>query len=59
MKTKTNNLGSITEANQNFSQMTHLGQDSGSAVILTDENIMSISKRLIKRNHQTYKMLAQ
>ena len=59
MKISTNNLGSITEANQNFSQMARLIQDSGSSVILTDENVMAISKRLIERNHQAYEMLAQ
>lgn len=59
MKINTNNLSSITEANQNFSQMARLIQDSGSAVILTDENVMAISKRLIEKKHQAYKMLAQ
>lgn len=59
MKINTNNLSSVTEANQNFSQMARLVQDSGSAVILTDENVMAISKRLIERNHQAYEMLAQ
>ena len=59
MKINTNNLSSVTEANQNFSQMARLIQDSGSSVILTDENVMAISKRLIERNHQAYEMLAQ
>lgn len=59
MKINTNNLSSVTEANQNFYQMARLVQDSGSAVILTDENVMVISKRLIERNHQAYEMLAQ
>lgn len=59
MKINTNNLGSITEANQNFFQMAHLIQDSGSSAILTDENVMAIFKRLIERNHQAYEMLAQ
>lgn len=59
MKINTNNPGSITEANQNFFKSTRLVDERGSAVILTDENVMSISKRLIERNHQAYEELSK
>lgn len=76
----TDNLISITEANQNFSKVTRMVEEKGAAVILknnvpryiviefsraeqmqeaSDEDIMSISKRLIEQNHEAYKVLAQ
>lgn len=59
MKINTNNPGSIIETNQNFFKSTRLVDESGSAGILTDENVMSISKRLIERNHQAYEELSK
>lgn len=80
MKINTNNLVSITEANQNFSKVARLVDERGSVVILknnvpryivmefssaeqeqlaNDEDVMSISKRLIEKNRQTYEVLAK
>ena len=76
----TDNLISITEANQNFSKVTRMVEEKGAAVILknnvpryivvefsraeemqeaSDEDVMSISKRLIEQNSEAYKVLAQ
>ena len=76
----TNNLVSITEANQNFSKVARLVDENGSAIILknnvprylivefgqaekeqlaSDEDVMSISKRLIAKNKQAYQVLAK
>ena len=76
----TNNLVSITEANQNFSKVARLVDENGSAIILknnvprylivefeqaekeqlaSDEDVMSISKRLIAKNKQAYEVLAK
>ena len=80
MKINTNNLVSITEANQNFSKVASLVDERGSVVILknnvpryivmefssaeqeqlaNDEDVMSISKRLIEKNRQAYEVLAK
>mgnify|MGYP006070565857 FL=1 len=80
MKINTNNLVSITEANQNFSKVARLVDESGSVVILknnvprylvmefssaeqeqlaNDEDVTSISKRLIEKNRQAYEVLAK
>ena len=80
MNINTNNLISITEANQNFSKVTRLVDESGAVVILknnvprylimefsaaereqlaADEDVMSISKRLIEKNRQAYEVLAK
>ena len=80
MKINTNNLISITEADQNFSKVARLVDESGSVVILknnvprylvmefssaeqeqlaNDEDVMSISKRLIEKNRQAYEVLAK
>ena len=80
MNINTNNLVSITEANQNFSKVAHLVDESGAVVILknnvprylvmefpaaeqeqiaSDEDVMSISKRLIEKNRQAYEVLAK
>ena len=80
MNINTNNLVSITEANQNFSKVARLGDESGSVVILknnvprylvmefssaeqeqlaADEDVMSISRRLIEKNRQAYEVLAK
>lgn len=80
MNINTNNLVSITEANQNFSKVARLVDESGAVVILknnvprylviefssaereqiaTDEDVMSVSKRLIEKNRQAYEVLAK
>ena len=80
MNINTNNLVSITEANQNFSKVARLVDESGAVVKLknnvprylvmelsaaeqeqlaADEDVMSISKRLIEKNRQAYEVLAK
>ena len=80
MSINTNNLVSITEANQNFSKIARLVDESGAVVILknnvprylvmefssaeqeqlaADEDVMSISRRLIEKNRQAYEVLAK
>lgn len=80
MMVNTNNLVSITEANQNFSKVARLVDERGSAVILKnntpryliiefsqaeqlqaaeDEDVMNISARLLKQNHEAYEVLAK
>ncbi len=80
MTVNTNNLVSITEANQNFSKVTRMVDENGSAIILKnnvpryiimefseveklqtapDEDIETISARLIKKNLEAYKELAK
>lgn len=80
MNINTNNLVSITEANQNFSKVARLVDESGAVVILknnvprylvmefssaereqlaSDEDVMSISRRLIEKNRQAYEVLAK
>lgn len=76
----TDTMISITEANQNFSKVTRLVDEKGSAVILknnvpkylvidfskaeenslaSNEDVLAISKRLIKENKEAYKVLAK
>lgn len=76
----TNTMISITEANQNFSKVTRLVDEKGSAVILknnvpkylvidfskadetaiaSNEDVLSISKRLMKENKEAYEVLAK
>ena len=78
MNINTSSLVSITEANQNFSKVARLVDQSGAAVILknnvprylivefgqaeqeqlaSDEDVLSISKRLIAKNRQAYEEL--
>lgn len=80
MNINTNNLVSITEANQNFSKVARLVDESGAVIILknnvprylvmefssaeqeqlaADEDVMSISRRLIEKNRQAYEVLAK
>lgn len=80
MNINTNNLVSITEANQNFSKVARLVDESGAVIILknnvprylimefssaeqeqlaADEDVLSISKRLIEKNRQAYEVLAK
>ena len=80
MNINTSSLVSITEANQNFSKVARLVDESGAAVILknnvprylivefgqaeqeqlaSDEDVLSISNRLIAKNRQAYEELAK
>lgn len=80
MNINTNNLVSITEANQNFSKVARMVDERGSVVVLKnnvpryliidfskaneerraeDEDVSAISKRLIAKNREAYKVLAK
>ena len=80
MTIETNTMISITEANQNFSKVTKLVDERGTAVILKnnvprylviefskadesavapDEDVLAISKRLLKKNKEAYEVLAK
>ena len=76
----TNTMISITEANQNFSKVTKLVDEKGTAIIqknnvpryvvidfskavesavASDEDVLAISKRLLKKNKEAYEVLAK
>ena len=76
----TNTMISITEAKQNFSKVTKLVDEKGTAIILknnvprylvidfskaeesavaADEDVLAISKRLLKKNKEAYEVLAK
>ena len=60
MNIDTNNLVTITEANQNFSEVARLVDENGyteKEQFASVEDVMSISKRLIAKNKQAYDML--
>ena len=80
MNVNTNNLVSITEANQNFSRVARMVDENGAVVILknntprylliefgkaeseqlaADEDVLSVSKRLIARNRKACEVLAE
>ena len=80
MTIDSNTMISITEANQNFSKVTKLVDERGTAVILKnnvprylviefskadesavapDEDVLAISKRLLKKNKEAYEVLAK
>jgi antitoxin Phd len=80
MTINTNNIVSITEANQNFSRVARLVDETGSAIILknnaprylliefsqaeheqtmSDEDVMSISRRILEQNREAYEVLAK
>ena len=80
MTINTNNMVSITEANQNFSRVARLVDENGAAIILKnnaprylliefsqveqeqtmpDEDVISISRRLMAKNKEAYEVLAQ
>ncbi len=80
MTIDTSTMISITEANQNFSKVTKLVDEKGTAVILknnvprylviefskadesaiaSDEDVLTISKRLLKKNKEAYEVLAR
>lgn len=53
MDFNTNNCVSATEANQNFSKLIEQEQ------LAADEDVLSVSQRLIEKNRQAYEMLAE
>ena len=80
MNVNTNNLVSITEANQNFSRVARMVDENGSVVILKNntprylliefekaekeqladnEDLLTVSKRLIDKNSEAYEVLAK
>ena len=80
MMINTNNMVSITEANQNFSRVARMVDEHGSAIILKnnsprylliefsqaekeqtmpDEDIMTISRRIMEKNKIAYEVLAR
>ena len=80
MTIDTNTMVSISEANQNFSEVARLVDEKGSAVILknnvprylvidfnkanadivaSDDDVLSISKKLIAQNKEAYEVLAK
>lgn len=80
MKISTNNLVSITDANQNFSRVARLVDENGAAIILknnrprylivefnqaqamqtvSDEDVLALSSRLVKKNMIAYQELAK
>lgn len=80
MTINTNNLISITEANQNFSRVARMVDENGSAVIMKnnvpryvmiefsqleeaqampDEDVMSVSRRILAKNKEAYEVLAK
>ncbi|MCL2045347.1 MAG: type II toxin-antitoxin system Phd/YefM family antitoxin [Oscillospiraceae bacterium] len=80
MMINTNNIVSITEANQNFSRIARMVDESGSVIILKnnaprylliefsqveqeqvmpDEDVLSISRRIMEKNQEAYEILAK
>lgn len=80
MNVNTENLISITEANQNFSRVARMVDEKGSVVILKNnsprylliefssaeqeqnadnEDVLTVSKRLIAKNRKAYEVLAK
>ena len=80
MMINTNNIVSITEANQNFSRVARIVDENGSAIILKnnaprylliefsqveqeqtmpDEDVLSISRRILMKNKEAYEVLAK
>ncbi len=80
MMVDTNNLVSITEANQNFSKVARMVDESGSVVILknnvpkylvvnfdvadsvdytSDEELLMVSDKFMKKNKKAYEVLAK
>jgi len=80
MLVNTENIVSITEANQNFSRIARMVDEKGSVVILknntprylliefsqaaqeqtmADEDILSISRRIMAKNREVYEVLAR
>jgi len=80
MLVNTQNIVSITEANQNFSRVARLVDEKGSVIILknntprylliefnqaeeeqemADEDVLSISRRIMTKNKEAYEVLAK
>jgi len=80
MLVNTENIVSITEANQNFSRIARMVDEKGSVIILknntprylliefsqaaqeqtmADEDILSISRRIMAKNREAYEVLAR
>ena len=79
MKVSTQNMVSVTEANQNFSRIARMVDEQGPALVLKnnkpkyliiefsyfeneyapDEDVLNISKALIKKNRAAYEVLAK
>ena len=62
MNVNTNNLVSITEANQNFSRVARMVDEFGRAEaeqIASDEDVLAVSKRLIAKNRKAYEVIAE
>ena len=80
MKINTDNIVSITEANQNFSRVARMVDQDGAVIIMKnnaprylliefgqaekeqampDEDVMSISRRILARNREAYEVLAK
>ena len=80
MTINTNNMISITEANQNFSRIARMVDENGSAIIMKnnaprylmiefsqleqaqimpDEDVITVSKRLMEQNREAYEVLAK
>lgn len=79
MKVSTQNMVSITEANQNFSRIARMVDEQGPVLVLKnnkpkyliiefsyfeneyapDEDVLNISKALIKKNRAAYEVLAK
>ena len=79
MKVSTQNMVSISEANQNFSRIARMVDEQGPVVVLKnntpkyliiefssvdneyapDEDVLNISKDLMKKNRAAYEVLAQ
>ena len=80
MKINTDNIVSITEANQNFSRVARMVDQGGAVIIMKnnaprylliefgqaekeqtmpDEDVMSISQRILARNREAYEVLAK
>jgi len=80
MLINTQNIVSITEANQNFSRVARMVDEKGSVVIMknnapryiimefaqaeqeqtmSDEDVLSISRRIMAKNKEAYEVLAR
>jgi antitoxin Phd len=80
MMVDTETMVSMTEANQNFSKVTRIVDEKGSAVILknnvpkyiileykqveenssvSDDELLSVSKKFIEKNREAYEVLAK
>ena len=57
MTIDTKTLISISEANQNFSKVARLVDEQETTA--SDEDVLSISKRLMEQNKEAYEVLAK